>query len=172
MKTFNIFFGLFIIFISLILLLKDKLKPIPYQKDRGIIRTFTDNRGNTFEYGYNPLIGILIAFLVGFLSGIFGVGGGSLMVPTMILIFFFPPHVATATSMFMILPTSLLSSITHISLGNVDWMYALALVPGAWIGAKIGVHLNTRLKSKTIVLILRAILIIVGIRLIYQGIFG
>ena len=95
---------------------------------------------------------------MGFLSGIFGVGGGSLMVPTMILVFFFPPHVATATSMFMILPTSLLSSITHITLGNVDWLYALALVPGAWIGAKVGVFLNTKLKSKTIVLILRTIL--------------
>jgi uncharacterized protein len=172
MKTFNIFFGLFIIFISIILLLKDKLKPIPYRKDRGIIRTFTDNAGKTFEYGYNPIVGVLIAFVVGFLSGVFGVGGGSLLVPTMILVFFFPPHVATATSMFMILPTSLLSSITHITLGNVDWLYALALVPGAWIGAKVGVLLNTKLKSKTIVLILRTILVIVGIRLIYQGIFG
>ncbi|MBT2729139.1 sulfite exporter TauE/SafE family protein [Bacillus sp. ISL-75] len=171
-KTFNIFFGLFIIFISIILLLKDKLKPIPYRKDRGIIRTFTDNAGKTFEYGYNPIVGVLIAFIVGFLSGVFGVGGGSLMVPTMILVFFFPPHVATATSMYMILPTSLLSSITHITLGNVDWLYALALVPGAWIGAKVGVFLNTKLKSKTIVLILRTILVIVGIRLIYQGIFG
>jgi uncharacterized protein len=172
MKTFNIFFGLFIIFISIILLLKDKLKPIPYRKDRGILRTFTDNAGKTFEYGYNPIVGVLIAFIVGFLSGVFGVGGGSLMVPTMILVFFFPPHVATATSMFMILPTSLLSSITHITLGNVDWLYALALIPGAWIGAKVGVFLNTKLKSKTIVLILRTILVIVGIRLIYQGIFG
>ncbi|PGY15227.1 sulfite exporter TauE/SafE family protein [Bacillus sp. AFS031507] len=172
MKTFNIFFGLFIIFISIILLLKDRLKPIPYRKDRGIIRTFIDNAGKTFEYGYNPIIGVLIAFVVGFLSGVFGVGGGSLMVPTMILVFFFPPHVATATSMFMILPTSLLSSITHITLGNVDWLYALALVPGAWIGAMVGVFLNTKLKSKTIVLMLRTILVIVGIRLIYQGIFG
>ncbi|SMQ83989.1 hypothetical protein SAMN05444673_5670 [Bacillus sp. OV166] len=172
MKTFNIFFGLFIIFISIILLLKDRLKPIPYRKDRGFIRTFIDNAGKTFEYGYNPIIGVLIAFVVGFLSGVFGVGGGSLMVPTMILVFFFPPHVATATSMFMILPTSLLSSITHITLGNVDWLYALALVPGAWIGAKVGVFLNTKLKSKTIVLMLRTILVIVGIRLIYQGIFG
>lgn len=172
MQSFSIFFGLFIIFVSIVLLLKDKLKPIPFRKDKGIVRTFTDNTGKTFEYGFNPLVGVLISFLVGFMSGIFGVGGGSLMVPTMILLFFFPPHVATATSMFMILPTSILSSITHIALGNVNWLYALALVPGAWIGAKVGVYLNTKLKSKTIVLILRTILVIVGIRLIYQGIMG
>jgi uncharacterized protein len=172
LQSFNIFFGVFILFVSVVLFLKDKLKPIPYRKDKGIVRNFTDNTGKTFEYGFNPYMGAFIAFVVGFLSGILGVGGGSLMVPTMILFFFFPPHVATATSMFMILPTSILSSITHISLGNVDWYLALALVPGAWIGAKVGVLLNSKLKSKTIVLLLRTVLIVVGIRLIYQGIFG
>ncbi len=172
LHSFNIFFGLFIIFVSVVLLLKDKLKPIPYRKDKGIVRTFTDNNGKTYEYGFNPIIGVLVSFVVGFLSGIFGVGGGSLMVPTMIMVFFFPPHVATATSMFMILPTSILSSITHITLGNVNWLYALALVPGAWIGAKVGVYLNMKLKSKTIVLILRTILVVVGVRLMYQGITG
>lgn len=172
LHSFNIYFGIFILFISVVLVVKDKLKPIPYRKDRGIIRTFTDNTDKTFEYGFNPFVGILIALVVGFLSGIFGIGGGSLMVPTMILVFFFPPHVAVATSMFMILPTSILSSITHISLGNVNWLYALALIPGAWIGAKVGAYLNQKLKSKTIVLLLRTVLVIVGIRLIYQGIIG
>ena len=172
LHSFNIFFGIFILFVSLVLVLKDKLKPIPYQKDRGIVRTFTDNAGNAFEYGYSVSMGIVISFIVGFLSGILGVGGGSLMVPTMILLFFFPPHVAVATSMFMILPTSILSSITHVVLGNVNWLYALALIPGAWIGARVGVYLNSKLKSSTIVLLLRTILIIVGVRLIYQGIIG
>ncbi|WP_066065831.1 sulfite exporter TauE/SafE family protein [Neobacillus soli] len=172
LHSFNLYFGLFIIFVSLVLLVKDKLKPIPYRKDKGIVRTFTDNSEKTFEYGFSPTIAILISFVVGLLSGIFGIGGGSLMVPTMIIVFFFPPHVATATSMFMILPTAILSSITHITLGNVNWLYALALVPGAWIGAKVGVFLNSKLKSKTIVWMIRAILLVVGIRLIYQGIVG
>ncbi|MDV2888459.1 TSUP family transporter, partial [Alkalihalophilus pseudofirmus] len=77
-----------------------------------------DNRGENFEYGFSPVMAIVISFIVGFLSGIFGIGGGSLMVPTMILLFFFPPHVATATSMFMILPTSILSSISQGNMGN------------------------------------------------------
>ncbi|MGG5252846.1 sulfite exporter TauE/SafE family protein [Neobacillus sp. SM06] len=172
LHSFSIFFGLFVLFVSIVLVLKDKLKPIPYRKDRGIVRTFTDNTGKPFEYGYSVLAGVVISFIVGFLSGILGVGGGSLMVPTMILLFFFPPHVAVATSMFMILPTSILSSITHVALGNVQWLYALALIPGAWIGAKVGVYLNSKLKSTTIVLLLRAVLIIVGVRFVYQGIIG
>lgn len=172
LHSFNLYFGIFILFVSVVLMVKDKVKPLPFRKDKGIIRTFTDNTGKTFEFGFDPAVGIVVSLIVGFLSGIFGVGGGSLMVPTMILVFFFPPHVAVATSMFMILPTSILSSITHIALGNVNWLLALALVPGAWIGAKVGVYLNTKLKSKTIVLLLRTILVIVGIRLIYQGMIG
>jgi uncharacterized protein len=172
LHSFNIYFGIFVILISIVLLVKDKLKPIPFRKDKGIVRHFTDNSGVNYEYGFNPIMAVFISFIVGFLSGVFGIGGGSLMVPTMILVFFFPPHVATATSMFMILPTAILSSITHITLGNVNWLYALALVPGAWIGSRVGVFLNTKLKSKTIVWIIRIILFIVGIRLIYQGITG
>jgi uncharacterized protein len=167
--SFNIYFGVFMVLISIILMLKSKLKPLPFKVEKGIIRVFTDPKGETFEYGYRAIVAIIISFAVGFLSGMFGVGGGSLMVPAMIVIFLFPPHVAVATSMFMIFPTSLLSSITHISLGNVNWLFTLALIPGAWIGAKIGVNLNTKLKSSTIVTILRVILVIIGIRMVYQG---
>lgn len=170
-NSFNIYFGAFMVFISIILMLKSKLKPLPYQQGKGIVRIFTDPAGETYEYGYRAIVAMIISFAVGFLSGMFGVGGGSLMVPAMIVIFFFPPHVAVATSMFMIFPSSLLSSITHISLGNVNWLFILALIPGAWIGAKMGVYLNTKLKSTTIVIILRIVLVIVGIRMIYQG-FG
>lgn len=171
-QAFNLYFGLFVLLVSAVMVLRSKIKPIPYNKESGYTRTFTDASGQTFEYGYNPVVGILISLAIGFISGIFGVGGGSLMVPAMILFFYFPPHVAVATSMFMIFLSSIISSIAHISFGNINWLYALALIPGAWIGAQIGVYLNGRLKSKTIVLLLRAILIIIGIRLIYEGIAG
>ncbi|RHW42659.1 sulfite exporter TauE/SafE family protein [Neobacillus notoginsengisoli] len=170
--AFNLYFGLFVLFVSVVMVLRNKIKPIPYNKESGYTRTFTDMSGQTFEYGYNPVVGILISVAIGFISGLFGVGGGSLMVPAMILFFYFPPHVAVATSMFMIFLSSIISSVAHISLGNIHWMYALALIPGAWIGAQVGVYLNSRLKSKTIVMILRAILIIIGIRLIYEGLTG
>ncbi|WP_172645518.1 hypothetical protein [Domibacillus tundrae] len=48
--------------------------------------------------------------------------------------------------------------------------YAAALVPGAWFGAKLGAWLNARIASKTAVLLLRLVLILVGVRLIWQGI--
>ncbi|WP_335870303.1 sulfite exporter TauE/SafE family protein [Bacillus sp. 2205SS5-2] len=171
MESFNIYFGIFIIFISLVLMFRDKLKPITFSK-KGIERHFQDAAGNTYNYSLQPILAVGIAFLVGFTSGLFGIGGGSLMVPAMILLFLFPPHVAVATSMFMILLSALVSSFTHVLLGNVNWLYSLALIPGAYVGAKLGAFLNKKLKSDSLVSVLRIILIVIGVRLIYQGFMG
>ena len=56
-------------------------------------------------------------------------------------------------------------------MGHVNWLYALALIPGAWMGGTLGAKINQKLPSKTIVIILRIVLILVGIRLIYMGLF-
>lgn len=125
--------------------------------------------GETVQYGFSPWLAIPISFIVGMCSGLFGIGGGSLMVPAMILIFGFPPHMAVATSMFMIFFSAISSSISHIALGNVDWLYAIALIPGAWVGGKLGAAVGQRLKSDTLVMFLRIFLVIIGARLIWQG---
>src|SRR4051794_34492680 len=71
LHSFNIYFGIFMLFVSAVLVVKDKLKPLPYRKEKGIVRTYTDNSGMAYEYGFNPILGVVIAFVVGFLSGIF-----------------------------------------------------------------------------------------------------
>jgi uncharacterized protein len=170
--SFNLYFGIFMIFVGILLIVKNKLKPLKLHSDKGVNRTFTDHKGEVHSYGFSPLLGFIITFIVGFASGLFGIGGGSLMVPAMILLFAFPPHVAVATSMLLVFLSALVSSVTHISLGNVNWWFALALVPGAWIGAKIGSYLNTKLKSNTLINILRVFFLVMGLRLVYQGVFG
>jgi uncharacterized protein len=169
-KLFLILFGAFIIFISFVLIIRKHLKPLKLTK-KGIKREYLNDSGDTIEYGYHPILAISIAFIVGLCSGLFGIGGGSIMVPAMILLFGFPPHRAVATSMFMIFLSAILSSATHIALGNINWLYALALVPGAWFGGVLGATINQRLKSDTVVNILRIFLVIIGLRLIYQGLF-
>ena len=168
---FLIVFGGFIIVVSFILMVRKYIKPLK-RSTYGIKRSYLNPAGQTIEYGYRPVIAISIAFVVGICSGLFGIGGGSLMVPAMILLFGFPAHIAVATSMMMILFSALVSSISHISLGNVDWLYALALLPGAWYGGKIGAFINRRMTSDAVVNLLRIFLIIIGIRLIYQGLTG
>jgi uncharacterized protein len=168
---FLIAFGFFIILVSFILLIRNKIKPVPLRR-RGIKRTFQESDGSQREYGYEPSLAIGIAFFVGMFSGLFGIGGGSLIVPAMIILFAFPAHIAVATSMFLVFLSAAVSSVSHIALGNVDWLYAMALIPGAWFGGKIGAWINSRMKNETIVLALRIVLVIIGFRLIFDGFNG
>lgn len=167
LDDFYLYFGLFMVFMSFVLMFKNRAKPV--LGTRGIKRVFTDKEG-THTYSIEPISGTIISFVVGFLGGLFGIGGGALMVPAMIMLFAVPPHVAVATSMMLIFLTGCVSSVTHITLNHVNWLYATALVPGAWFGAKFGAWLNARTASKTVVRLLRIVLILVGLRLIWQGI--
>lgn len=172
LPSFNLYFGILLVFLSLLLLVRDKLKAVRWFVDNGRKTTFTDSMNKEYVYGYPIWFALLLTFGVGFASGLFGIGGGSIMVPAMILLFLFPPHVAVGTSMLMVFLSSIIGSITHISLGNVPWIYTIAVVPAAYIGAKIGASLNKKLKSETLVVILRIALLILGLRSIYEGLFS
>ncbi len=152
-------------------MLRDKLKPLSLSNTSVISCSFTDNDGNTVHYQFPPFLAIFIAFIVGFISGLFGIGGGALLVPAMMLLFAFPAHIAVATSMFIVFLSAIVSSATHISLGNVSWIYALILIPGAWIGGKIGAYINTKLSGNAVINLLRITLIILGTRLIIISLF-
>nr|WP_268871128.1 sulfite exporter TauE/SafE family protein [Halalkalibacterium ligniniphilum] len=121
------------------------------------------------EYGYNLPIALTVAFVVGFLAGLFGIGGGALLIPVMVLLFQFPPRTAVATSMLVIFFSAITGSFTHLALGNIEWTYAICLTIGAWFGAKIGAAFNQRLKSEVIMFVFRIVLIGVGVRLIIDG---
>ena len=84
--TFSLYFGIFLIFVSILLMLRDKLKPLSLSNTSVIKRSFTDNDGNTVHYQFPPFLAIFIAFIVGFISGLFGIGGGALLVPAMMLL--------------------------------------------------------------------------------------
>ncbi len=83
---------------------------------------------------FDFLLFIAVGCVVGFLAGLFGVGGGILMVP--VLIFSYEhsnlspsvlTHIAIGTSLFVIFFTSLMSAYQHGKQGNIDWRSALVL---------------------------------------------
>jgi len=172
LPSFNLYFGILLIILSTLLIVRGYLKPVHWFVKRGKQRTFTDKTGESFVYGYPIWFALILTFGVGFASGLFGIGGGSIIVPAMILLFLFPPHVAVGTSMFMVFLSAIVNSITHISLGNVPWLYTIPVVIAAYTGAKIGANLNQKLKSETLVFALRIILLLLGIRSIVDGIWG
>lgn len=172
LPSFNLYFGILLIILSTLLLVKKYLKPVNWFVNNGKKTTFIDSQGQSYVYGYPIWFAFLLTFGVGFASGLFGIGGGSIIVPAMILLFLFPPHVAVGTSMLMVFLSALINSASHISLGNVPWLYTIPVVPAAFIGAKLGAALNQRIQSETLVIALRIILLLLGIRSIIAGLIN
>lgn len=172
LPSFNLYFGILLVCLSILLLLRNHFKAVHWFVDNGRKTTFTDKHDRQYIYGYPIWFALLLTFFVGFASGLFGIGGGSIIVPAMILLFLFPPHVAIGTSMFMVFLSAIVNSVTHIGLGHVPWIYTIAVVPGAYLGAKIGARFNKHLDSEVLVTILRLVLLVLGLRSIYEGIFS
>jgi uncharacterized membrane protein YfcA len=167
-KAFQLYFGFFMLIMASLLIMRDYIKPLNVQWR--IQRSFTDSKGAVHEYGYGIAPALAIGLAVGFISGLFGIGGGSLFVPAMVLIFRYPPHIATATSMFVIFLSSIMGSITHWQLGEVNFWMVLGLAPSALVGGWLGAKIAGRLSSKKLMWVLRVTFFLVAIKMIYEGV--
>lgn len=78
--------------------------------------------------------------VVGLLSGIFGVGGGFLMTPLLIMMGI-PPTVAAASDSNQIVGASTSGTLAHFRMGNVDFKMGIILLVGGVLGGNIGVHI-------------------------------
>ncbi len=87
-----------------------------------------------------------LGLLVGLLSGLFGVGGGFLMTPLLMMIGI-PPTVAAATDANQIVAASASGTLAHWRLGNVDFKMGLLLLVGGFTGGALGVHVIKVLRA-------------------------
>jgi uncharacterized membrane protein YfcA len=123
--------------------------------------------GETYDYAFNPLVGIGISFFVGYASSFLGIGGGIIHVPALIYIMDFPVHVATATSHFILAIMALTGTLVHIWTGDLSTgvNQTLALAIGVMLGAPLGAQLSSRIRGTWIVRSLALALGVAGIRI-------
>lgn len=174
-NQFDLLFGFFVIGLSLFLFTRT-IRPKKQQKNEiknGTHSIITDHNGRTYQYQYNLKLGIIISLLIGLISPILGIGGGSMHVPAMTEWLGFPVHISTATSHFILAIRSITSVIVHLFEGNYQdpeiikmiGLLAIGIIPGAIIGAK----LSERVNGKVIIRILSISLIFVGIKIIINS---
>ena len=129
-----------------------------------------DAEGETYDYKVNEALAAVFNFVLGFVSAFFGAGGGFLRVPVLVTAFGFPVRVAAATSLFALAIYATAGATVHAALGHVEWLPTFAAVgPGLMIGSLAGVWTAMRVSSARIVVMLAAILLVMGVRLIWQG---
>ncbi|HOQ22192.1 MAG: sulfite exporter TauE/SafE family protein [Microbacterium sp.] len=93
---------------------------------------------------------IAVGLAAGLLSGLFGVGGGTVIVPMLVLLLGFDQKLASGTSLAAIVPTATVGVISYAIHGSVDVVVALILAAGSVVGAQIGSWLLARLSQNAI----------------------
>ena len=84
---------------------------------------------------------VLVGVAAGFLSGLFGVGGGILIVPGLVLVAKMDQRIAHGTSLAAVLPISASSLLSYWAHDHVDWRVGACLAVGALAGAVLGTRL-------------------------------
>ncbi len=160
-KTMKILYGIFLLWVSwrfldpISLIKKEDAKP--KQKD---------------EKQMSLILLLIFGTLTGVLSGLFGVGGGLVMVPIMVSLMNYDTKKAMGTSLAALLPpVALPGVITYYNAGCLDLMTAGLLALGLLFGAFLGAKITIAMPSKLIKRLYSVFLIIVSINFILSGFF-
>lgn len=111
----------------------------------------------------------LVGLAAGFLSGLFGVGGGILIAPGLVFLAKMDHRRAHGTSLAAVLPIALSSMITYWTHDHIDWPVTLCLTIGALVGAVIGTHFLNVVSQSALALGFAGLLVASAIRLFFEG---
>ncbi len=110
-----------------------------------------------------------LGLVVGLLAGFFGVSGGFLVVPALVIVAGLHPRHAVGTSVLVAVLSSISGFLAHLHFGTVDFKLAGLFVAGALVGVVSGTALGGRLRERTLIKMLGAFIIIVGIYTIFRN---
>ncbi len=135
-------------------------------------RRIVDQRALNLAAFIRPTMGIdfllLAGFIVGFVSSFFGIGGGVIILPLLLLFSNLAPAVMVATSSFVIFLTAPAGVVTHGFHGDVLLSQAIPLAMGGLVGGQIGAALARRFSSETLLGLLAATLAAAALALVLR----
>ena len=115
------------------------------------------------------LLYILLGILSGFLSGLIGIGGGTIIVPVLIIIFGLSQKTAQGTTLALLVPPiGILAAWTYYKQGYVDFPVAGLICIGFIFGGLIGARLATSMSNQTLEKIFGIALLIIAIKMIFS----
>lgn len=112
----------------------------------------------------------VIGLVAGTATKLFGIGGGTVFVPSLVVLLGIDIIAAAATSLFVMVPIALISAITSWTSGTLHWALAIPLILGIIIGAQIGPRVGKRIPKKRLRQIFGVVLLYAAINMIHKGI--
>lgn len=175
-RLFSAMFGVMLLGVAFVALRRRVESIREPLRGRGILfRRVHDTEGRTYVYAYRLWQGTAISLGVGFISSLFGVGGGFIQVPAMVILLHIPVPFAVATSQFVLAFMAGGGSGIHLVEGVLrgdQLTRAIVLSVGAMPGAQIGALLAHRIQHRMVLRLLGASIAIVAARLILHSIIA
>jgi len=150
---FKILFGLVLISSSIYIFLKRRIESKQYNTTKQIM-----------------LLVIGASFFAGIISSFFGIGGGIIFVPLMVVAMGMGMKKAAPTSQLILLFASFSGLVTHSLLGHPDYFQSLLLAIGAFGGGLVGARLSLEIKERWLQILVSVVIIIAAIKLFIDSV--
>ena len=111
---------------------------------------------------------VFIGLAAGLLAGMFGVGGGILIVPALVVVARFDQRFAHGTSLAAVFPIAVSNIFTYWAHGHIDWRFALFIAAGAVCGAFLGTHLLQILNHRVLAVSFSLVMVFTAVRLFWH----
>jgi hypothetical protein len=161
-RLLGLVFGVFLILVAIRMIVSTLRK-------RGQEKTLTvKSEMEMLRSGKTVVVGAGLSFFGGVASGLLGIGGGTLVVPILMVAMSMPIHYATATSMFAMIFTSLSGVAKYTQAGLIDFQVALLLAAGTVFGAQVGAYTSKKISGRNLGLVFGVVLAIAGLKMITQ----
>ena len=147
-SLFKILFAIILIFASVYIFSKRKIEPKKYNISKQIM-----------------ILAISTSFVAGIMSGLFGVGGGIIFVPLMVIAMGLSMKNAAPTSQFILLFASGSALVTHTLLGHPDFYQALLLATGAFVGGLVGARLSLEIKENSLKILISIVMVAAAVKM-------
>ena len=145
---FKILFGLILISSSVYIFLKRKIESKEINTSKLVM-----------------ILAIGASFFAGIISSFFGIGGGIIFVPLMVVAMGMGMKNAAPTSQFILLFASFTGLLTHSILGHPDFVQSLFLAVGAFVGGLLGARISLEIKEKNLQILVSIVIIAAAIKL-------
>ena len=125
------------------------------------------NKATTKNSSKNRLKSTLSGALAGLVNGLFGGGGGMIIVPALTKLLKREERKAHATAILIILPLSILSGIFYASFGSFDLGVGIPVIIGVTVGGVFGALILSKISSKLLTIIFAIVMMAAGVKMLF-----